>query len=275
MPKILAISGGIDSVVMLHTMRKEPDIIVAHFNHGTRPDSDLDQDFVQRLACQHQKKFESAKISLGEDCSEAQARHHRYAFLTSIAKKHHGEIYTAHHQDDLLESIVINLLRGTGWRGLVPLDHPEIHRPLLNMSKKDIYRYAAQHSLAFRQDSTNTSDIYLRNRIRQSISDLDPVIRKKILTLSQNQKGLKTEISQILIPLLAPDHIYQRDWFRQIDDQVALELLRATLAHAHLSATRPQLADFLQAIRTYTPGKRFNLGRDRLITIRRDDFVLQ
>ena len=270
MQKILAISGGIDSVSLLHMLRSDPDVIVAHFNPGVRVDSDLDAAFVQQLAKRYHLPFKSKKDLLGPSCSEAHARSRRYTFLNQLCAKHNGKIYTAHHQDDLLESIAINLIRGTGWRGLVPFSDPNIERPLLHLTKKDIYRYASQHGLTFRQDSTNTADSYLRNRVRNLLSNLDPAVRSQIFELYFKQKDLKSEIDNIIEKLLPDNNVYPRSWFVDLDDNIAIEILRAGLAKIGLSATRPQLTDFLSALRTYAPQKKFNLSHDRLVTISRD-----
>ena len=150
--KILAVSGGIDSVVMLHYLRDDPEVIVAHFDHGIRPNSKDDCAFVERLAKQYNKPFCYERQELGENCSEATAREKRYEFLNRIAKEHNGKIYVAHHADDILESIAINILRGTGWRGLAPMANQNIERPLIDWPKSQIYRYATEHNLSFRQD---------------------------------------------------------------------------------------------------------------------------
>jgi len=267
MKKVLAISGGVDSVSMLHMMRHDPEILVAHFNHGIRQNSDADENFVQQLAKSYGLPFTSKKAHLGPSCSEATARQHRYNFLNEVCQKNHGEIYTAHHQNDLIETIIINLVRGTGWRGLVPLDDPQIHRPLINMTKSEIYQYAAKHNLIWRHDPTNTEDHYLRNRIRHQNIKFD-------IELYQKQKQIKQTVDQILQDILPPNNTYERSWFLDLDDNLAIEILRAGLAKIDKSATRPELADFLHAIRTYSTNKKFNLNSDHLVTIGRTTFVL-
>lgn len=272
MKKILAISGGIDSVSMLHMLRRDPSAVVAHFNHGIRESSDADAAFVEQLAATYQLPFVSKKENLGPGCSEAHARERRYNFLAKVCEEHQGQICTAHHLDDLIETIAINILRGTGWRGLVPFGNQEIHRPLIRLTKADIYRYAARHSLTFRHDASNTSDQYLRNRLRDRLASLEPEQKHRLLSLHAEQKTLKRYIDQILQSLLPANNTYQRSWFMSLDDPVAIEILRAGLGQVDLAATRPQLADFLLAIRTYPPHKKFNLPTGRLVTIKKDTF---
>lgn len=88
------------------------------------------------------------------------------------------EIWTAHHLDDLAESVIINLLRGTGWRGLAVFSQARIGRPLLNMTltyepldRNAILEYAGKRRLTFREDQSNSSDEYLRNRVRRRLEE--------------------------------------------------------------------------------------------------------
>ncbi|MDO4759233.1 MAG: tRNA lysidine(34) synthetase TilS [Candidatus Saccharibacteria bacterium] len=279
MKKILAVSGGLDSMVLLFFFRHDPNAIVAHFHHGTRPSASQDQDFVRQWAARYQLPFFTAQVNLGSHPSEATARAARYQFLNQLAREHHGQIFTAHHADDLIESIAINLLRGTGWRGLTPLDHPQIQRPFLRPKsrpffKADLLRFAATRQIVFRQDPTNTESDYLRNRLRFRLSVLPHSVKLQLLALYTHQKFLKSSIEQLLQSLLPETSCYQRSWFVDLPDVVALELLRAILQASSLSLTRPQLQDFLHAIRTYAPGKIFNLPKNHLIRLEKDYFII-
>jgi tRNA(Ile)-lysidine synthase len=270
--KILAVSGGIDSMVMLHFFRKEKDIIVAHFDHGIRPNSKIDAEFVKNTAKKYGLKCVIKREELGAECSEAFARERRYIFLKELAVRHQAKIYTAHHSDDLLESIAINIIRGTGWRGLVPFRDAQIERPLLNWFKKDIYLYAAKNEIVFRQDQTNTDDKYLRNRIRFEFTKLTDAQKQEIVELYLKQKALSEEIDQIADQLVLKnienDNI-ERKIFQEVDDIVAIELLRRTLSRYGCDLTYPQLHLALDAMRHYHKGKKFNLPRDRFIVFSR------
>lgn len=261
-------------MVMLHMFRDNSDVIVAHFNHGIRESADTDEKFVRKYAEKYGFKFESKKENLGEDCSEAFARQRRYAFLNNLSEKYKGELFTAHHQDDLIETVVINFVRGTGWRGLTPLADTQIRRPLIQMRKKDIYEYAAKNKLVFRLDATNTSDKYLRNRVRELLAGFDSEKYASLLSLCEAQRLLKDEIDSLVAGLRSENNTYERSWFLMMEDIVGIEILRAGLANVGRSATRPQLLDFLNAIRSYENGKKFNLGKDYLVTIGRDQFSL-
>ena len=134
----LAISGGIDSVVLLDLMLRRfgaESLLVLHFDHGTRPSSKTDCDFVRRLADSYGTEFISQDANLGANVSEATARAARYNFFGEVARALNPAspppILTAHHLDDLVESVAINLARGTGWRGLAVFSNPLTRQPFL------------------------------------------------------------------------------------------------------------------------------------------------
>lgn len=270
--KILAVSGGIDSMVMLHFFRNEKNIIVAHFDHGIRLNSNIDAEFVKKMSQKYNLKCVIRREELGANCSEAFARERRYIFLKNLATQYKAKIYTAHHADDLLESIAINVVRGTGWRGLVPFRDPLIERPLLNWFKKDIYLYAAKNNIIFRQDQTNTDDKYLRNRIRLKFTELSDLEKQKIIDLHLKQKTLSEEIDKIadqLVSEIIDGERIDRKIFQETDDVVATELLRRTLSQFNHDLTRPQLRLALDAMRNYHKGKKFNLPQNYFIVFSR------
>ena len=284
MRKVLAVSGGVDSMVMLDLMRKKypaEELVVATFDHGTRESSGQDADFVSQICSALQLKVYRGEAHLGAGVSEESARMKRYAFLHEIADEESGEIYTAHHLDDLVESIAINLTRGTGFRGLAVLNMPGTKRPFLDgtfeklFDKHDILEYAAKNGVVFRQDPTNTSDDYLRNRLRPKAARLTREAKEQLYQLWQEQVRITHEIDDTNQCLIPEDLKFERAWFKNIDGTVALEILRAGLLKAGVSATLPQIYDFLKAIREYGSGKKFNLPNDRLVRIGRRDFTLE
>ena len=272
---LVAVSGGVDSVVLLHKLISEAshDLIVAHFDHGIRPESDADARFVERLAAMYELPFETKREELGAQASEAMARDRRYTFLYDMAQKHDAIVMTAHHGDDLIETIAINVRRGTGWRGLAVLDNPRIMRPLLPYSKTDIYDYAIKNQLEWVEDETNASDVYLRNRLRRFIkSSLSQAAHKKLLTLWQHQLELKQAIRNEEEALLKIDIAYSRYFFTHIDVPVATELLRFITQQG---ITRPQAERALHAIKTAQPGTVSEIGAGIRLIFTSRDFSVQ
>lgn len=170
---VLATSGGVDSMVLLELLGEIPgvELVVTHFNHGIRPDSGLDEKLVATVAQKKGLELEVGHGHLGKDASEAEARSARYEFLESVKLKHGAKsIITAHHQDDLIETAILNILRGSGRRGMSAISqNPNIVRPLLGYSKNEILNYAQKNKVVWREDSTNQDEVYLRNYIRRNI----------------------------------------------------------------------------------------------------------
>jgi tRNA(Ile)-lysidine synthase len=255
---VVAVSGGVDSVVLLDILAHQPgnELIVAHFDHGIRDESHLDAEFVADLAKKYNLPFELRREELGRDASEEKARDQRYAFLRSVAEKHGAKLATAHHADDVLESIAINLSRGTGWRGLAVLDS-DVVRPLTDMNKKGTVDYAKKHKLLWREDSTNSTDSYLRNRLRSKVVDLDEDVKRQLFALWETQKSIKAEIEKEADKLIGKGPEYSRYFFSHLDDRIGSELLWHIV---RWRLTRPQRVKVLHAIKTYLPGKVYHPG---------------
>lgn len=295
--RVVAVSGGVDSCVLLDFLAKNlgEDFCVAHFNHGTRPSADADAEFVKSLAKKYARPFVSKKVLLGADASEAVARLARWQFLKAVAAG--DEIYTAHHLDDLVESIIINFLRGTGWRGITPFFDPQTRQPFLEESqlvsaadepvpkmpwgRQEILRYAAKNNLTWRQDPTNFESAYLRNRVRPHVAALHAATRQEIFKIYQNQCSLRREAEELETKILAEtivetqnEIICPRAFFAEADTEVAAELLRTLLLKNAIAATRPQISDLQNAIITYGPGKKFNLPNAKFAKFSKDTFAI-
>lgn len=260
MKYIVAVSGGIDSVVLLDMLNTSTDhaLIVAHFDHGIRKDSREDLLLVKELASQYNLPFECHEAKLGQDVSEAEARYARYSWLASIQQMYRADaIATAHHQDDVIETMIINLIRGTGWRGLVSLaNHEKLMRPLLSWSKQAIVSYAIEHDLTWHEDSTNDDVRYLRNYIRyRYVQRLSQSERAKWLELNASQAELRESIDRELrsMPVHTP---YNRYDLIMGGREIVGELL--TFAYGRMEkSTIDQLWHF---ICTGKPGKQFEQG---------------
>ncbi len=170
---VVAVSGGVDSMVLVDMLRRLPglDLVVAHADHGQRADSPQDEQLVAGYCHTYNLTFVSEKLSLPSGVSEALARTARWDFLRRCSKDNNARaIMTAHHQDDLIETAIITLSRGTGWRGLAPfIKSTSILQPLLKYTKNDIIAYARRHNIVWREDSTNADEHYLRNYVRHTV----------------------------------------------------------------------------------------------------------
>ena len=180
-PIICAVSGGVDSVCLLHILHhlKYP-LVLAHVNHHKREQSTMEQKAMQELAESLKIPFELLDYyDNGYDNFQSNAHDARYTFFKELAKKYQTDlIATAHHLNDQAETIIMRLLNGSNLYGYAGISITQqekeycLIRPLLCVSKDEIYAYAKQNNLAYFEDSSNASDDYLRNRIRHHILPL-------------------------------------------------------------------------------------------------------
>lgn len=278
-PLILAVSGGVDSVVMLDFLSRQYDnLVVAHFEHGIRGEtSRADARFVRELAKKYRLPYEIASGDLGGLASEDEARQARYRFLRTVARERHGQLCTAHHADDVLESIAINLKRGTGWRGLAVMGASDVSRPLLNWTKAQILEYALEHKLEWREDETNHQPIYLRNVLRQKLQDnLRLGEKEMIFELFERQSYLRQGIDRILSQMINQSARYRRYVFVMAKDSLAREMLAFVVKwHTGVSLTRPQLDRAILAIKTAHQGETRQLAAGAKLVFSTRFFVVK
>jgi tRNA(Ile)-lysidine synthase len=182
---VAAVSGGPDSIALLHALLKiapayDLGLVVAHLNHGLRGrESDEDERFVQELSLNLGLPFESAFVDIHRIKEERKgsledlAREERLRFLTAVAEKWQAQkVALGHHAQDQAETVLIQFLRGAGsegLKGMLPIRDSLFIRPLLNISKDEIDAFLKEEGLSFRTDSSNASDLYLRNRVRRQL----------------------------------------------------------------------------------------------------------
>ena len=213
---LLTVSGGVDSMVMLSLFtRCGYRVGVAHCNFQLRgAESDEDEVLVEDEAKKHgaafyNRRFETrAEMERTGESMEMAARRLRYAWFDALSREHgYTAIAIAHHADDSIETFFINLLRGTGLRGLTGISTQvgKVIRPLLFASRKEILEYAVQNRIPFREDSSNRSTKYLRNKIRLGliprIREINPkftdLMRRNIERLTDTQLFIDAAVAHM------------------------------------------------------------------------------
>lgn len=194
---VIAISGGIDSVVLAYLCHKlNFNLALAHCNFNLRgKDSDADEDFVLDLGEQLNvevfvQNFDTETYAEENKCSiQMAARELRYDWFSELAQQLNFDyILTAHHADDNLETFLINFTRGTGLNGLtgIPEINGNIARPLLSFSRETIEAYAKNENIAWREDLSNASRKYLRNKLRHDVVPILKEINPQLLDSFQS-----------------------------------------------------------------------------------------
>lgn len=189
---VVGVSGGSDSVALLHLLNEfeelKLDLVVVHVNHKLRDEeSERDEQFVRAVADELHLKFEYKEVDtkkfkeINKLSLEDAARRLRYTFFKDILEKYSAnKIATAHTLDDQVETVLIRLMRGSGSLGLSAIRpvSGNIIRPLISIKKSEIKEYLVSKNISWIEDSSNTSNIFLRNRIRKEliplIEDISP-----------------------------------------------------------------------------------------------------
>ena len=201
---VLAVSGGLDSMVLLHAAcsvrpGQLKSMIVATFDHRSGPHSAPATRFVERYA---RKMGLRCVVGRAEHAltREHEWREARWTFLRSVASTFHGSVATAHTVDDQVETVFMRILRDAGPRGLAGLyAESEVLRPFLNLRRADLADYAREHGVRFLDDPSNESRAHLRNRVRHeilpAISRLNPAFSSDLLSIAQASAGWRNALA--------------------------------------------------------------------------------
>ena len=213
---IACVSGGVDSMCLLEALvdiSRERGFIVsaAHFNHLLRgEESHRDEDFVREYCSNQNIPFYSERGDVNDFAktnklgTEEAAREMRYRFFYALAERLSAErIATAHTADDNAETALMNLIRGSGTAGLsgIPPKRGIVVRPMLCVARNEVIDFAKSHGIPFVEDSTNSSDVYTRNKIRHSImpiiKEINPKFTKTITTASELSRADEEYLSEL------------------------------------------------------------------------------
>lgn len=279
---ILAVSGGADSISMLHAFKYlNRKIVALHCNFSLRgKESDMDEQFVKRFCDSYGiahsvKKFDTLHYAKEKGLSiEMAARELRYAWFREMKqKKGMDYIVVAHHADDMAETVLINLCRGTGIRGLSGIKpvNGDILRPLLSCSRADILQYIEENQLGYRNDSTNASDDYVRNKIRHRIIPIFKEINPSFLETTGENCAILKETEEIFNYGIQK---LQEEILEADGDEILIDIdktLSSPAPHTLLYETlkpfgfnKTQIKDILHSYNA-TPGKQFTAGNHLLV----------
>jgi tRNA(Ile)-lysidine synthase len=262
-PIVVGLSGGSDSMVLLHAM-KEKNLapIAAHFNHKLREESDQDAEFIREYCLRLELPYREGEGDVtqyskefGLSIEEA-ARILRYRFLFDIAETEHaGAVAVGHHSDDQVETIIMNLLRGTGTKGLTGMQivtYPNpwsetipLVRPLLEVTKTEIMAFQKEYDLPYLEDPSNLDIHFHRNNIRHTViprlEEVAPGLKKRLLQTSQ----ILSSENQAL------DHFTNKAWEECLNSQGGsyIQLTRETFLNFPTAIQRRLIRKALQSLR--------------------------
>ncbi|MEE4256406.1 MAG: tRNA lysidine(34) synthetase TilS [Bacteroidales bacterium] len=282
---LLAVSGGIDSMVMLELfVRTGYNIGIAHCNFALRGEaSDADEALVEKIAGKHDLPFYTRRFDTTAYANENKlsvqmaARELRYAFFDELCVQHgYDHVATAHHLDDQIETFFINLARGTGIAGLhgIPLKNEKIVRPLMFACRNDLETYRRENKLEYRDDESNFGTGYLRNQIRHRLIpvflDLNPSFREEMNENIRRLAGTEKVYRQVVE--LAAREIITKEKDMVILDLPKLKMFKPVdqILYEIISPygfSYPDVKNVLVAAEKI-PGKTFYSSTHRLVTDR-------
>lgn len=289
---LLTVSGGVDSMVLMSlTAAAGYNFGVAHCNFQLRgAESDEDEVLVEKEAKRYgvefyNKRFDTtAEMARTGESMEMAARRLRYTWFRELSSEHgYTVIAIAHHINDSIETFFINMLRGTGLRGLTGITTQvgRIVRPMMFATRKDIHDYAVAHRIPFREDSSNRSTKYLRNKVRLGIipmlKEITPqittIMRRNISRLSQAQGFIDASMDIIKRQVIS----HEGDIFRLYIERIDQSLPRNYVIYEILNSEfgfKGDVVDMLcHAIDNNATGRRF-YSREWVAVVDRGDVVL-
>lgn len=239
---LLAVSGGVDSIVLLDLMTKiplgqRPQISIAHLNHQLRSESASEEKFVKELSERHGFEAYSQRWKKEEQTDtgiELAAREQRYSFFKEVMEDQAiPYLMTGHHLDDQVETILMRLTRGASLEQLLGIQSEQkiligeeegyLIRPLLEFSKEEIYQYAKNHQLLYLEDESNQGLDYTRNRFRNEII---PLLKQENTQFNQHVKQFTLDLTDLIEISKVPINAAYKELVMETDDQIQMTIDR-------------------------------------------------
>lgn len=289
----VGVSGGPDSMALLDMiikLKKELDliVIVCHVNHNVREESKIEEDYLRKFSKEQGLAFEFLKITnYGDDNFHNEARTIRYNFFDKVCKEHGARfLMTAHHGDDLIETILMRIVRGSTLKGysgfskVIQKEDYTILRPLISVTKDELTSYCDKNGVKYFIDKSNLKDVYTRNRYRKYVLPFlkseDEFVHEKFLKFSETlieynnyvDKEMNTHINKVfkggvlnISKFLELDHLIQTKIIYNIlekiygDDLLIVNNTHVKLIFDIILGNRPQsmvhLPNNVKVIKTY------------------------
>lgn len=285
--KLIAISGGVDSMVLAHIYKNESNLVLAYVNYNWRHDSSIDQAIVENFAFKNNLKLEKLILDgqIPSENLQNWARKIRYDFFSKIYKKYHcTELLVAHHKDDFLETALMQELKNPkklffGIKENQNLFDMNINRPLLfKFWKKEIYDYAHANGINYHDDYTNFEFKYLRNKIRNSyIKNLTDAQKEKLfnkfIIYNENQKEFVNRIDQEFL-------MWTKDQFNIIffkNSSLQKYLITKFLNHKinNLKISKNIIEGIIKFILSSKNNKKFKLNKDFFLVKKNQHLLLE
>lgn len=270
---VVGVSGGRDSMALVYALlqqRPDLELITAHINHQLRADANADEAFVLGMMQRWGVDCKIFRPRPPEDGNiEEWGRDKRYEFFEKLRKKNKADfIFTAHHQDDDFESMLLHVLRGTRVKGLsgMMLNRDNLYRPLLLTSREQINEYVDANEIPYRNDPTNDNNEYSRNFLRNKVIPVLSHVYPGLAERWQKQKAYWVELQEMMeeaAKIFTDEYLDPKEGLHRKSYGALPYPLRATILELWFQkSTGKRVPDnatlerWDHAIRTFTPRKK-------------------
>ena len=284
---VIGVSSGVDSMVLFHLLKKH-NIVIAHINHNVRPESEYEQNYLQEYCLKKNIPFETTTLKYSteeqEDNFQLVARNKRYEFFKRVMQEHDADLLAlAHHGDDLVETILMSMSRGTSLRGLIGFNEEStvgnlnIIRPLIHYSKDEILDYANENEVIYFEDDSNSSDKYTRNRYRQNIL---PFLKKETKAIHQKYVNMSEDLSDIYDYLMIEvnqflDSERSVSTFQSLHMAIQREIIATMLKRQMISFNCNLLNEIVSILNSDEPNSTIHLPNNLVVLREYDKFTIQ
>ncbi len=273
---VVGVSGGIDSMVLLNVLYNLGyKLVIAHVNHNVRVESNDELIFVSNYAKERNIPFESTVLEKINGVNfQDEARRLRYEFFFDVARKYNAtKIATAHHLDDLLETVLMRISRGSnlyGYGGIKPIIYYggiSLVRPLLCVNRKEIKKYQEENNIPFMEDASNSKDKYTRNRYRHNVVPIlveeNPNIYQNVLRYSKQMYQAFDYIRKESKALYVKNkgEIYNEE-FLNLDDAIKLDYISYILEQNNIPCSYNKILLIRNMIVNRTPNGVVSISKD-------------
>ena len=282
---VVGVSSGPDSMCLLDLLEKKTNkIVVCHINHNIRKESITEENYIKEYCKNHKLIFESMTIKeYKENNFENEARKIRYKFYEEILKKYNSnKLFLAHHGDDLIETVLMKIERGSNIEGyagikrISKLNNYEIIRPLLSYTKKDIINYNKSHNITYFIDSSNTNTDYTRNWYRHKVlpilKEKNPNIHLKFLKYSETLQEYNNFVDRIIekkLPNIYKNKIINIHRLNEEDEFIKKNILYYIINDIYNNKsniiTEKHISNIISLINNRKPNISLNLPQNKII----------
>lgn len=274
---VVGVSGGPDSMALLDILiklKKELDLVlvVAHVNHNIREESKVEEEYLRDFCNKEGLLFECFKIThYGDDNFHNEARTIRYNFFESVVKEYNAKfLLTAHHGDDLIETILMRIVRGSTLKGYsgfsksIEREDYTILRPLISVTKSDLTNYCDDNNIKYFIDKSNYKDVYTRNRYRKYVlpflKEEDKMVHEKFLkfseTLLEYNNYIEKEVN-LVINKVFKNGVLDISKFKELDHLLEVKIISNILEKIYgddlLIVTNTHVNLIFDLINSYKP----------------------